>query len=85
MFPWVYTEFLFVPVYQEQANFHDVATHLGVHGYCLFDFCGKRATEMGRCDFSTIREMRSGQALIKKHLLLAPSQRMLISSSMAFA
>jgi hypothetical protein len=51
MFPWVYGKFLFVPVYQEQANFHDVATHLGVHGYCLFDFCGKRATEMGEMRF----------------------------------
>jgi FkbM family methyltransferase len=44
----VYTEVLFVPVYQEQGNFYDVAAYLGIHGYRLFDFYNFAYAENGQ-------------------------------------
>jgi hypothetical protein len=44
----VYTEVLFVSVYQGQANFYDVAAYLGIHGYRFFDFYNFAYAENGQ-------------------------------------
>ena len=36
----VYSELMFVPVYEQQATFYDIASLLAGHGYDLYDFYG---------------------------------------------
>ena len=44
----VYAELLFVPVYQGQADFHEVASYLSRHGYRLYDFYNFSYSERGQ-------------------------------------
>ncbi|CAN5482350.1 FkbM family methyltransferase [soil metagenome] len=44
----VYSELMFVPVYQTQARFYEIASMLGAYGYQLFDFYGFEYGEDGQ-------------------------------------